>query len=261
MSDDETQVSTPKRAPEGMAGLAKGLAILETFGPTCRELNVSDAARAVGISPAAARRCLLTLEGNGYLYQDGRAFRPTPRFLRLGDGYLNSSSLAAMAQSYSEIGRDQIGEAVSVAIYEGGFAMFIARAPVERIVSLEVRVGARLPAYASAVGRVLLAGLAEEEREAYLRTVHPKATAPNTLTKVSEIRRRIEEETVDGYSLTDEELEAGIRALAVPVKDAKGRVRAAMSTSSFAARASVETILTEHLPVITKLAAELGLRL
>jgi IclR family pca regulon transcriptional regulator len=256
-----TKLSTTSRAPEAMAGLAKGLAILETFGPTCRELNVSEAARAVGISPAAARRCLLTLIEHGYLYQDGRVFRPTPRLLRFGEGYLSSSSLASMAQSYSEIGRDQIGEAVSVAIYENGFAVFIARAPVERIVSLGVRLGAKLPAYASATGRVLLAGLSEEEREAYLRTVQPKATAVNTLTNLSDIRRRIEEAAVHGYSLTDEELETGMRTLAVPVKDAKGRVRAAMSVSSFTARASVEKILTEHRPVVAKQAAELGFRL
>lgn len=244
-----------------MAGLAKGLAILETFGSKCRELNASEAARAVGISPAAARRCLLTLAEHGYLYQDGYSFRPTPRFLRLGEGYLSSSSLASMAQSYSEIGRDRIGEAVSVAIYDSGFVVFVARAPVERIVSLGVRVGAKLPAYASATGRVLLAGMSEEDREAYLRTIHPKATTPKTLTALSDIRGRIDEAAKSGYSLTDEELEIGMRTLAVPVKDDRGRVRAAMSTSSFTARASVEKMLTEHRPLITVQAAELGLRL
>lgn len=244
-----------------MAGLAKGLSILEAFGPRCRELNVADAARAAGISPAAARRCLLTLTELGYLHQDGRSFQPTPRMLRLSDGYLTGSTLASLAQTYAEVGRDQIGEAVSVAIYEDGSALFIARAAVERIVSMGVRLGAKLPAYASATGRVLLSGLPEEEREAYLKSVHPKATTLNTLTKISDIRRRIEDVDTVGYSMTDEELEVGIRTLAVPVKDAQGRIRAALSSSAFSARAPINDMLTEHLPVLTKEATELGMRL
>ncbi|WP_298043788.1 IclR family transcriptional regulator C-terminal domain-containing protein [uncultured Citricoccus sp.] len=253
--------TTAKRPPEGMAGLAKGLAILEAFGPTCRELNVADAARAAGISPAAARRCLLTLTELGYLHQDGRAFQPTPRMLRLSDGYLTGSTLASLAQTYAEVGRDQIGEAVSVAIYEDGSALFIARAAVERIVSMGVRLGAKLPAYASATGRVLLSGLLENEREAYLKSIHPKATTPNTLTKISDIRNRIDAAATDGYSMTNEELEVGMRTLAVPVKDAHGRIRAALSSSAFTARATIEDMLTEHLPVLTKQATELGRRL
>lgn len=250
--------STPKRAAEGMAGLAKGLAVIEAFGPDRRELTVSDAARAVHISPAAARRCLLTLTELGYLHQDGRFFRPTPRMMRLGDAYLSGSSLAALAQSYAEAGRDMLDEAVSVAIYDEGSALFIARAPVQRIVSLGVRLGARLPAYASATGRVLLAAMSEEEREAYLRGCRPKATTPHTLTRIADIRERIAQARLDGYSVTDEELELGMRTLAVPVLDAGGRTRAAMSTSAFSARLSLDDMLASHLPVLRQQSVTLG---
>lgn len=247
-----------KRPAEGMAGLAKGLAIIEAFGPNRRELTVSEAAHAASISPAAARRCLLTLTELGYLHQDGHRFRPTPRMLRLGDAYLSGSTLAALAQSFCEAGRDVLGEAVSVAIYDDGSSLFIARAPVQRIVSLGVRLGARLPAYASATGRVLLAGMPVEQREAYLRGCRPKATTPNTLTRIGDIRERIEKAAVDGYSATNEELEIGILTLAVPVTDSSGRVRAAMSSSAFSARMTLADMVTTHVPVLQKQAAALG---
>jgi IclR family pca regulon transcriptional regulator len=181
--------------------------------------------------------------------------------LRLSDGYLTGSTLATIAQSYAEIGRDQLGEAVSVAIYDHGSALFIARAPVERIVSLGVRMGAKLSAYASATGRVLLSGKSATERAAYLKSVQPTASTPNTLTDPEDIEARIQAVSVDGYALTDEELEMGIRTLAVPVKDHTGTIHAAMSSSSFAGRISVDEMLDQHLPILRKQAAELGQRL
>jgi IclR family transcriptional regulator, pca regulon regulatory protein len=121
-----------------------------------------------------------------------------------------------------------------------------------------VRLGARLPAYASATGRVLLAGLPPQQRDAYLRTITSQATAPNTLTDVDAIRDRITQAAIDGYSLTDEELELGMRTLALPVCDTEGNVRAAMSTSTFTVRVSVDELLTRHLTVLQSQAAELG---
>jgi IclR family pca regulon transcriptional regulator len=255
---DEAPETGTKRRVEWMGGLAKGLAIIEALGPDRRELTVSEAARVVSTSPAAARRCLLTLTELGYLHQDGRHFRPTPRMMRLGDAYLSGSTLAALAQSYAEAGRDVLGEAVSVAIYDDGSALFIARAPVQRIVSLGVRLGARLPAYASATGRVLLAGMPSEQREEYLRNCRPKATTPNSLTRIADIRERIERAAADGYALTDGELELGIRTLAVPVTDASGRVQAAMSTAAFSARVGLEEMLATYVPGLREQATALG---
>ncbi len=250
--------SAPSKKAEGMAGLAKGLAIIEAFSSSTREMTVSDAARAVSISPAAARRCLLTLSDLGYLHQAGRGFRPTPRMTRLGDAYLSGSSLAALSQTYAEVGRDMLGEAVSVAIYDDGDALFIARAAVQRIVSLGVRLGARLPAYASATGRVLLSGMPSEQVNHYLDHCHPQATTPFTVTSIDGIRGRIHQAHEDGYSLTDEELERGMRTLAVPVRNSAGRVVAAMSSSALTGRFSAEEMLDEHLPILQEQAAGLG---
>lgn len=259
MDEEVTSEETPApRRGEGMAGLAKGLGIIEIFGADRTALTVSEAARAVDISPAAARRCLLTLTELGYLRQEGRDFRPTPRMLRLGEAYLSGSTLATLGQSYAEVGRDILEESVSVAIYDDGSALFIARAAVQRIVSLGVRLGARLPAYASATGRVLLSGMPRDQRETYLAAISPQATTPQTVIDVDAIRARIERAGIDGYSLTDEELELGMRTLAVPVVDSNGQVRAAMSTSAFTARVTVEELTDRHLPVLRKQAAELG---
>ncbi|GAA5165675.1 IclR family transcriptional regulator domain-containing protein [Amycolatopsis dongchuanensis] len=254
-ANDRTRPSPPS---EGMAGLAKGLAVIEAFGAERTQMTVTEAARAVSLSPAAARRCLLTLTELGYLVQEDRYFRPTPRMMRLGEAYLEGATLPTLARPFVEAGRDELGESMSLAVYDEGTALFVARAEVHRIVSTGVRLGARLPAYASATGRVLLAGLPEEERERYLRTCEPRRTTPHSVTTIPEIRDRIEAAAAEGFAVTDEELELGMRSMAVPVVDSAGRVHAAMSTSVFVARVTMEEMRRRYLPVLRAQAAALG---
>lgn len=246
------------RQPEGMAGLAKGLAIVEAFTAEHPQLTVTEAARATAISPAAARRCLLTLSQLGYLQQDGGYFRPTPRMMRLGAAYLEAASLPSLAQPFVLAARDELAESVSLAVYDDGAALIVARAEVQRIVNTGVRIGARLPAYASASGRVLLAGMPEQQREAYLASCTPVRTTPNTLMTIPEIRSRIALAGDEGVAFTNEELELGVRSMAVPVTDSAGHVRAAMTTSSFSARASIEEMRRKFLPVLREQAERLG---
>lgn len=241
-----------------MAGLAKGLAIVEAFTAERTQLTVTDAARATSVTPAAARRCLLTLSQLGYLQQEGGYFRPTPRMMRLGAAYLEAATLPALAQTFVLAARDQLAESVSVAVYEDGAALIVARAEVQRIVNTGVRMGARLPAYASASGRILLGGLPEAEVRAYLESCTPVRTTPNTLTSISDIRHRIELAQEEGVAFTDEELELGMRSMAVPVTDSAGRVRAAMTASTFSARASIDDMRNKFLPVLQQQAAGLG---
>ncbi|WP_439378842.1 IclR family transcriptional regulator domain-containing protein [Amycolatopsis lexingtonensis] len=251
-------MSGVERGPEGMAGLAKGLAVIESFTAGQPQLTVSEAARATGLSPAAARRCLLTLADLGYLYRDGNRFKPTPRMIRLGSVYFEVADVPRLAQPIVTAARDEIGEAVSVAVLEGAEALIVARAEVQRIVNTGVRLGARLPAHASASGRVLLAGLPDDSLDTVLRASTPVRTTPHTLVTKSEIRDRIELARTEGVAYTNEELELGMRSMAVPVTDSAGRVRAAMTTSSFAARASIDEMHREFLPVLRKHAAALG---
>jgi IclR family pca regulon transcriptional regulator len=259
---DGESVNPPgrRRPPEGMAGLAKGLAVLEAFDGR-EALTISQAAEAAGLSRAAARRCLLTLAELGYLSGDGRLFRPTPRTLRLGAIYLDGDALPKLAQPHLAAARDALQESVSLAVLQDDWVIFVARAEAERIVSTGVRVGARLPAWCSATGRVLLAALPEAERERRLAQVRPEARTRRTVVDRAELRLRIETAGREGLALLDEELELGMRAMAVPVADSRGRVKAAVSVSALAARVSLQALRDDFQPVLRRAAEAIGRRL
>jgi IclR family pca regulon transcriptional regulator len=241
-----------------MAGLAKGLAVIEAFGKECSALTVSEAARATGVTRAAARRCLLTLTDLGYLTHDGKYFHPTPRMLRLGTAYLDTTPLPLLAQPHLASAREALGESISLAVLEDGWSVFIARAEAERIVTTGVRLGARLPAWASATGRVLLAGLTDEALETYLSRCRPTPRTPRTLVDLAAIQHRVERARIEEVACTDEELELGMRSMAAPVKDSQGRTRAAISVSAFSARVTLEEMHEGFLPVLREHAAGLG---
>ncbi|HEX4247825.1 MAG TPA: IclR family transcriptional regulator C-terminal domain-containing protein [Pseudonocardia sp.] len=246
------------RAPEGMAGLAKGLAVIEAFGAAAAPLTVADAARMTNITRAAARRCLLTLAELGYLSHDGKHFHPTPRMLRLGGAYLDTAPLPTLAQPYLVAARDALGESVSLAVWQDGAALFVARAEAERLVSTGVRVGARLPAHCSATGKVLLAGLPEAEVAAFLAAPGRSRRTPHTLLDTERITQSVHRAATDGYATSDEELELGMRALAVPVLDSRGRTVAAMSVSTSTARVSASELRDRFRPILAEHATLLG---
>jgi IclR family pca regulon transcriptional regulator len=241
-----------------MAGLAKGLAVIETFGQSNTQLTVSEAAHATGLSRATARRCLLTLTDLGYLSHDGKNFRPTPRMMRLGGSYTRTDPLPRLAQPHLVSARDELEESVSLAVLDNGAAVFVARAEAERIVAAGVRVGVRLPAHTSATGRILLAALPDEELDAYLADCRPEARTEKSLIDVTEIRRRIVLARTEEVTFTDEELELGMCSMATPVKDAQGNTRAALSVSAFAARVTLQDMREQFLPVLKEHAARIG---
>jgi IclR family pca regulon transcriptional regulator len=243
-----------------MAGLAKGLAILEAFGEGRPGLTISEAALAAGITRAAARRCLLTLAARGYLAHDGKHFSPTPRTLRLG-AFSLANPLPKLAEPYLVSARDALGESVSLAVLDGDEVVFVARAPAERIVSVGVRVGARLPAYCSATGRILLAALPEAEFCAYLKRCRLKRLTANSPADLDQVRLRIEQARREGVAFMDEELEPGLRAMAVPVVDSLGKVQAALSVSAFAQRISLADMLGKFHPLLLRTALDLGRKL
>ncbi len=243
-----------------MAGLAKGLMVLEAFEGR-GELSISEAALATGATRAAARRCLLTLAALGYLTHDGKLFRPTPRTLRLGALYRHAAPLPRLAEPFLAAARDELQESVSLAVLQDGWAIFVARAESERIVSTGVALGARLPAWCSATGRVLLAALPPEEMEDYLASVRPVRRTAHTMVEPAAIRARIDAARREGLAVLNEEIELGMRALAVPVTDGQGRVQAAVSVSAYAARVSVEEMRDRFAPVLRRIAQDIGRRL
>jgi IclR family pca regulon transcriptional regulator len=241
-----------------MAGLAKGLAVIEAFGGALSQLTVAEAARRTGITRAAARRCLLTLTELGYLTCDDKHFRPTPRILRLGGAYLDTAPLPALAQTHLMAARDVLNESVSLAVWDDGWSIFIARAESDHIVSTGVRVGARLPAHCSATGRVLLAGMTDDRVAAYLAHSGLQRRTKNTIVDVENLTRVIHTARTDGYATSDEELELGMRSVAVPVRDTNDRTVAAMSVSASTARVTTAEMHRDFVPVLAEHAVKLG---
>ncbi|EKE67575.1 MULTISPECIES: IclR family transcriptional regulator domain-containing protein [Rhodobacterales] len=246
------------RAPEGMAGLAKGLTIIEAFGSNHEHLTVASAAELAGLSRASARRCLLTLADAGYLFRQGSKYRPTPRMLRLGAAYYESASLPQLAEAHLEAARDELNESISLAIFEEGYAVFVARAEAERIVSSLAKLGGRLPAYASATGRVLLAAQSNEILTKYLNKNKLQKLTPVTITNKDQLSERIKKVKNVGFEITVNELEEGMVSMAVPVLDNQGNVVAAMSMSASSARISTQKLQEEYLPTLQMHASRLS---
>ncbi|MGU3585424.1 IclR family transcriptional regulator C-terminal domain-containing protein [Rhodococcus sp. C26F] len=256
--DAQESVKSSSRAPEGMAGLAKGLAVIEAFDIRHPQLTVTDAAQRTNTSRAAARRCLLTLVELGYLTHDNGNFRPTPRMLRLSGAYLDTAPLPQLAQPQLTEARDALDESVSLAVLEDGWALFVARAEATRIVSTGVRVGAKLPAHNSATGRVLLAGLTDTQLDDYLRQCNLQTRTPQTLTDIDAVRERILAARESGMAYTDEEIELGMLSIAVPVRNARGETVAAMSVSASTARTTLHDLQEAAVPVLNEYAERLG---
>lgn len=246
-----------ERPAEGMGGLAKGLAIVEALG---REggLTVADAARAAGATRAAARRCLLTLVDLGYAERAERSFRPLPRLRALGRGGTDAREhLVAASGPVLAAARDTLNESVSLAVLDGADVLFVARAEAEHIVSTGVRVGARLPAFCSATGRVLLAGLPLAERADRIGAATQPIRTPHTLTSPAAILAAVARVDADGFAISDEELALGMRSLAVPVREPGGGCLAALSVSAYAARATRADLLDRFRPVLLDAASRL----
>ncbi len=258
-ADDADAADSPSpRAPEGIAGLAKGLAVIEAFGVERAQMTVADAARAASITRAAARRCLLTLTDLGYLQYDGKHFSPTPRMLRLGSPYLTSAPLPQLAAPLLAEIRDRVQESVSLAVLDDGLVLFLARADPQRITAMGVPVGARLPAYCSASGRVLLGSLSDEAVEEYLGTVHLEQRTPKTLVDPARLAAVIRQVREEGVAVSDGELELGLLAMATPVKNGRGETVGAMAVSTSAARITPEELRAAALVPVMDCAARLG---
>lgn len=259
MTGTDLHIHMPSPPPrvEAMAGLAKGLAIVELFSGGAERLTVADAARGAGLSRAAARRCLLTLTELGYLAFDGKHFNPTVRLQCLGGGASRADRLAERAGPILRGVRDRLEESISLAVLDGDDALFIARAEAARIVSTGVRLGSRLPACATAAGRLLLGGMSDDALRDYLARVKLAARTQRSVIDRGELFRIIAEARHTGVCINDEELELGMRAMAVAVPGPTG-ILAAISMSTLTVRATCRQMETSALPVLREAAGRLS---
>ncbi|MER5171187.1 IclR family transcriptional regulator [Thioclava kandeliae] len=241
-----------------IGSLAKALKVMECFGADTPRLAITDVAARTGFDRATARRCLLTLHHEGYAEYDGKFFSLTPRVLRLGMGALASMPLAQVVQPWLDQLSDQIGQSCSVAILDETEIVYLARAAQRRVMSIGLMPGSRLPAHCTSMGRVLLAALPEPEARATLDASDLTPRSPRSLTDPEEILGVIAQVRTQGYATIDQEVELGLRSLAVPIYDARGRVVAALNTGFAALHGDMAAIIREYLPALQKVQS--GLR-
>ncbi|MEE1656557.1 IclR family transcriptional regulator [Microvirga sp. CF3062] len=247
---DELIVDQGSGDRDFVASLEKGLLVIEAFDANRPRLTLSDVAKLTGITRAAARRYLLTLTKLNYAEFDGRYFSLTPRILRLGYAYLSSASLSAQVQPFLERISEETGESSSAAILDGDDIVYIARSATRRIMSIGLGVGSRLPAHCTALGRAILAHQPDDVIDAYLQRVRLEARTPKTITDKAAFRAVLEATRAQGYALVSEELEYGLRSIAVPVVHRNGKVTIALNLSAQAGRVSAEDMEGRFLPLL-----------
>jgi IclR family transcriptional regulator, pca regulon regulatory protein len=214
---------------EYIVGLEKGLAVIEAFGRQQSRMTLTEAAKATGLPRATARRCLRTLERLGYASCDGKYFRLAPRTLRLGSAYLTSDPLARTIQPVIEAASELAGESISVAVLDGIDVIIIARALVRRSLSSGLSIGGRLPAYCSANGRILLSRFSDEEIRDRLKDLPRHKLTAKTKIAIPDILKEVRRARAQGYAVNDEEVEMGLRSVALPLRNRDGDVVASVS--------------------------------
>lgn len=244
--------------PDFVLSLARGLSVIEAFEGHTEGLSPSTIAQCTALSRAAVRRILITLELLGYVESDGRIYRLTSRVMRFGFSYLSSNSLATLAQPILERVTELVNESSSLAVLDEDQIRYVARSPVRRVMSVGLSVGSHLPAFCTSMGRVLLASLPKNQLEQCLDRVRLKAFTPKTITNKRRLRQTIDRVRVEGFCLVDEELEHGLRSIAVPVTNRKGQTLGAMNIGLHSARCSVEEMLRRLLPVLQQHSKMLG---
>jgi IclR family transcriptional regulator, pca regulon regulatory protein len=236
--------------PNFVLSLARGLEVIETFEGHTEGRSVAEISRQTGLSRAAVRRLLITLQQLGYAECRGRVYRLKARVLKLGFSYLTSESLPAIAQPILERVTEAVHESSSLTVLDGDQIVYLARSSAKRVMSVGLAVGSRLPAYCTAMGRVLLAALPDDELTAYLERVDLRGLTPKTITDKGLLQETIRKVHRQGFALADEELELGLRSIAVPVRNRQNRVVAAINIGVHAARVSAGEMTERLLPIL-----------
>jgi IclR family pca regulon transcriptional regulator len=246
-----------ERPAHFVQSLERGLAVIRAFSADAPELTLSDVARRTGLTRAAARRFLLTLVDLSYVHTDGRLFWLSPRVLELGYAYLSSLSLPEVAEPHLERLVAEVRESSSVSVLDGPDVIYVARVPVSRIMTVSINVGTRFPAYATSMGRVLLAGLDDRDLDDYLGRVEVVPRSPRAIDSPQKLRTELERVRSQGYAIIDQELEEGLRSVAVPIRDRDGEVAAAANLSTHASRRTIESMRRELLPALKQTATHI----
>ena len=257
-----TEPGAPRPSDRHVQSFARGLQVIRSFDAAHPAQTLSEVAAHTGLTRAGARRILLTLQGLGYVQAEGRHFRLSPRILELGFAYLSSQPLWHLAEPVMQRLAETVHESCSMAVLDGPEIVYLLRVPARKIMSINLGVGSRLPAYCTSMGRVLLGGLGEHERLATLLASSngspnlPARTA-HTLTTVEAVNRAVGKAREQGWCLVEDELEQGLTSLAAPVEDRSGRVAAALNISTHSSGPR-EALLAHALPALRQAARDIS---
>lgn len=238
--------------------LAKGLAVLQVFGPGRSEMTLSEVARHVGISAPAARRSLITLAALGYVGQHNRRFFLRPKVMELSSAFYFSARIDELLLPELQRLVDLFGDASSVAILERSDVIYIAHLSQQRARRASAVIGARYPAHATSLGRVLIAGLDDVDLDTFIEKLKPVALTGKTVTDKAELRNIVLEARTNGYAVAVDELDYGVTAIAVPIRIHDGRTVAAINSSGYTGLLTPQQLVTERLPELRRSASEIS---
>lgn len=247
--------------PDFMTSLARGLAVLQAFSDARKPQTIASISQKTGIPRAAVRRCLHTLRALGYVDAELNNYSLRPKVLALGYSYLSSTPLTAAAQPCLNNISRTLNESSSLAILDEDEVLYVARAANSRVMSVALNAGSRLPAYCTSLGRVMLAQLPPDQLDAYFARTTLLPKTERTVVDATQLRAILAHVRSEGFAINDEELEVGLRSIAVPVRGASGNVVAALNVGAQAARVSVQTLRDSFLPVLQRGAQELSMLL
>jgi IclR family pca regulon transcriptional regulator len=250
----ESEQARPAAAAP-VQSLVRGLAVIRVFDADNAHLTLSDVARRAELTRATARRVLHTLADLGYVSTDGRQFSLRPKILELGHAFLSSMRLPTIVQPHLESLTDAAHESSSVAVLDGRDVVYLARVPRQRIMTVAINVGTRFPAYATSLGRVLLAHLPPDQLDDYLDRHEREAFTSHTITDRKKLVTELRRVRDQGWALVDQELEEGLRSIAAPIRDRTGEVVAALNLSASSRRGDPEEVVEHLLPLLLETAA------
>jgi IclR family pca regulon transcriptional regulator len=246
-----------QQSADYIQSLERGIAVIRAFGSQTPAMTLSAVSKVTGLSRAVVRRQLLTLAHLGYVRQDGRAFALTPRVLELGYGFLGSLAYPEIARLPMEALSRRVHESCSLGVLDGTDVVYMQRVPVRKVMTVALGIGARLPAFCTSMGRVLLAGLAEPALDAWLAALEPRKISEHTCTNRRELRRLIRRAGEDGFAYVEQELERGLCSIAVPLRNPAGTVVAALNAGMPYRDEARARALGEVLPALRDTAGEI----
>lgn len=247
--DQPDEADTP-----AIQSLVRGLSVIRAFDADHSHMPLSGVARRTGLSRATARRILHTLASLGYVDTDGKEFSLRPRILELGYAYLSSLGLPELSMPHLERLTLEVDESCSVAVLDGTEIFYVARVAKRRIMTVSINVGTRFPAHLTSMGRVLIAGLSDSDRDNLLSHIDWTPRTDHTITERRQLEAELGNIGDQGWAMVDQELEEGLRSIAAPIRNSAGHTIAAVNVSASSRRGTPETIRAEILPSLLKAA-------